>query len=112
MNTGTVVPTMTSTSAQDTQPTSVAPILPLSTIIAIAVSGGVLVLIVFIVIVSLVICCVLHNRTKKLSMNSSHNPDQLVRNQAYNSSNASELVGNPAYNYNSQDDPYYSVIHE
>ena len=131
-----------STVTQDAQPiTASDSVLPQSIIITIAVLGGVLVLIFIVIACSIVICCVLYSKIRKVfanqvpsplsastnghlqndqlvdnpSCNVGDNDLQLVPNQSYNQVpnliNDSQLVNNPAYNSNGQEDPYYSVIH-
>ena len=107
-------------------------VLPQSAIIAIAV-GGSSVLVLAIIITVVVLCSVLCRRSGKrknaadqqngrgdqqsaiqepLLNNPAYNVgndfnDELVANPAYN---IKQFTNNPAYNYNSDTDPYYSVI--
>ena len=95
--------TTTMSSAQDTQPVTtsesvIVTLLPQSTITAIAVSGGVLVLIMFTVIASIVICCVLYNKKRKMSANQGP-PSASVNGQLWNN----QLVDNPSYNIGDND---------
>ena len=124
----------TSIATQDTQPTAMS--VAMLTIIAIAVFGGVVVLIFIMTVSGIVICCVLYRKMREISANQPQvsgplpasqlvdNPSynvgdndlQLMSNQSYNQVlnfiNDSELVNNPAYNNsNDLEDPYYSVVH-
>ena len=111
-------------------------VLPQSVIIVITVGGSsvlVLAIIITMVVLCCVLCCVLCSRSRKrknaadqqngrgdqqsaiqepLLNNPAYNVgndfnDELVANPAYN---IKQFTNNPAYNYNSDTDPYYSVI--
>ena len=129
--------TAPTSSSSDPQPTShqsitlpTMPLLPQSTIIAIAIVGSVLTvpLAIMIILLSCLLCNRLgkrENATKNQMGNGGqqiatqahlvNNPayhvwnnfnDRLVNNPAY----GNRLTSNPAYNYNGDTDPYYSVI--
>ena len=94
------------------------------------VSAGVLVLApAFVVIITLLRCCLLYNKNKLLSAshpttNENEHISQLVNNVAYgcndgielvnngayNRSSNSQMVNNQAYNISDNDEPYYCVI--
>ena len=123
----------TSIAIQGTQPTT-----SMLTIIAIAVSGGVVVLIFIVTACGIAICCILYSKMRKMSANQVSGPPsastneqfvdnpsynvvdndlQLVSNQSYNQApnlgliSDSQLINNPACYSNNEEDPYYSVVH-
>ena len=91
--------------------------LPLSTIIAIAVSAGVLFLAVaFIVIVTLLLCCLLYKKSKPVSAahqttNGNQYNSRFVNNVAYSHNDGVQLQNNASYNISDKDEPYYTVVH-
>ena len=133
--TNTTDATIDTTTRTQAAPDSINPF-PQSAIIAIAVSGGVVILAAVIVLITCLICCLLYKsrstkagtRQDDLSRNQWQNSGALVNNPSYNYNDGIsrdrlaanpaynqghvQLMDNSAYNANGGDDPYYSVIRE
>ena len=80
---------------QDTQPTAMS--VAMLTIIAIAVSGGVVVLIFIVTVCGIAICCVLYSKMRKMSAN------RIISGPPPASTNELLSVDNPSYNVSDSD---------